>query len=153
MNFRLYEPTILDAIDVMQFRQSIFDTKFQFKGSNDLDKFDNYIDWLAHALNASQLTSGCFRHSTFLAKLNGEIMGIVEIFYKNVKKPTAHIIECINPLHAREGFGEQILKLATYECNSYGLKQTAITHEISKRIIPKNAENKLLKDIKNSCTF
>lgn len=143
MDFRLYEPTILDALAVMKFRQAVFDTKFQFKGSNDLDKYDDYIDWLAHTINSIHSTEGCRRHQTFLAKLDGQIMAIVEIFYFVDALTTAHIIECINPLHAREGFGEKIIKLAIQECNSYGIRQNYITHEISKRTIPKNAEAKL----------
>lgn len=141
---KLYEPTILDAIGVMKFRQDVFDAKFQFKGSNSLDQFDNYIDWLAHTINSTLNTAGYPRHQTLLAKLDGEVVAIVEIFYSVAEHTTAHIVECISPLHCRKGYGEKIVKLAIDECNACGLRRCDVTNEISKRIIPKNAETKLL---------
>lgn len=129
---RLYEPTILDCEEVLNFRKLIFDANQKFDGTNNLDKYDDYIDWLANVINTSKKSKTYDYHPTFIAKYGDKIIGIVEIFY-NTSKNLADIIENINPLEARKGYGMKIIRLAINECISYGIKKDNITYKVIRK--------------------
>lgn len=135
---QLCEPNILDSLDVMNFRQNVFDAKYEFKGSNHLDKFDNYLDWLAHTINNATSCEESVRHSTFIAKEGCEIVGIVEITYISNQSLSARVLGCISPSHSRMGYGKDIMKLAICECNSHGITRNNISFEISRKAKPFN---------------
>lgn len=132
IRLKLYEPTILDCEEVLNFRKLLFNANQNFEGTNNLDKYDDYIDWLANVINTSKKCKAYDYHPTFIAKYGNDLVGIVEIFYTH-SKSFASIIENINPLEARKGYGMKIIKLAINDCVSYGIKKDNITYKVVRK--------------------
>lgn len=132
IELKLHEPTILDSEDVLKFRQLLFDACQKFDGTNNLDKFEDYIGWLANVINSAKKNGKYARHCTFIARLYDKVIGILEISY-SPDRQSANIVENINPLEARKGYGMQIIKLAINECMSYGIKKDDITYTVIRK--------------------
>lgn len=133
----LQEPTILDSSRVLSMQNEFFSTCCKFNGTCDLDKYHNYLDWLAHTINQRHSTifdtfENCTKNTYLVSTINNPLIGMVEIiFYHNPEtfSHNAHIIVCIRPCERRKGYGKPLLKKAIQECKSFGIKKENITFE------------------------
>ena len=131
------EPSILDNYYVLEMRKEFLTTNCKFNGTCDLDKYEEYITWLAHTLHQTHSSSfnneiNCTKHCYLVTDSNNILLGMIEIIFytnKHTMRPHAHIIECIRPSQRRKGYGKPLLKKAIHECHSYGIKKEDVSFE------------------------
>jgi len=139
-NIKLCRPSILDEIKVMDMQKEFFNTCCKFNGTNDLNLYSDYIDWLANTINQTHGTTFNTKSDsikyTYLATSQDKLIGMVEIiiyYDTNSLQNHAHIIECIRPAERRKGFGKPLIKKAMHECISLGIKKINITSELNSK--------------------
>ena len=120
-DFNIYEPTILDECPVIEMQKEFFSTNCKFNGTNNLDVFNNYIDWLANAINQTHFYNFCgigSKKLTYLVNINNNLIGMFElIIYTNTQNyRSAHIIQCIRPSCRRLGYSKPLTKKIIHEC-------------------------------------
>ena len=135
-NIVLREPSITDENIVFDMKKEFISTYCKFNGTNDLNLYSDYIEWLAHTIK--QTNSATFAEFDNAVKLtylaidstSNQLIGMIEIvLYTSSHTRRAHVIICVRPSARRKGYGKVLTKKSIYECNSLGVRKEFITFE------------------------
>lgn len=135
-NIVLREPSIIDENTVLDMKKEFMSTYCKFNGTNDLNLYSDYIEWLAHTIN--QTHSASFAEFDNAVKLTylvtdsttTQLIGMIEIILYTLSRTRhAHVIICIRPSARRKGYGKVLTKKSIYECNSLGVRKEFVTFE------------------------
>ena len=116
-------------------------------GSNGLNRFENYRDWLDHLKkNAKERVNGRFTSETFLVQrvVDGKIVGTVDVRHSlnENEHHVGHVGGSVLPSERGKGYGTEMTRLAILKAIEFGNKRVFMscnsTNAASKKMIENN---------------
>ncbi len=135
-NITLREPSIIDENAVLDMKKEFISTYCKFNGTNNLNLYSDYVEWLANTIKQTHSTTFPeFDNAVKLTYLvtdstTNQLIGMLEIILYNLNNiKRAYVITCIRPSARRRGYSKILTKKSIYECNSLGVRKEFVTFE------------------------
>ena len=134
-NLYIKKPSMEDKDQVMEFKNEFENINSNFAGHSDLNKYNNYEDWLKYLSDLedeTKLPKGYVTSTQYLVyrKEDNRLVGMFNIRHKlndYLLKFGGHIGDCVRPTERKKGYATQIIGLAIQECKNMGINEVLIT--------------------------
>ena len=144
---RLLIPTVVDAAQVMDYRQAFLDAGSEMDGTSGLRQFEDPLQWLAlteKMRNSATVPANLVPATQFicLREIDQKVVGMLQVRHTMndyIRTYAGHIGYSVRPDERRKGIATWMLQNALPFCKTLGLDRVMVscynTNEASRRTI------------------